>query len=193
MWSIKEYPNFERDTNSVDAFTSTGGTGWSSFKADFLLKYFSAHSFERIVKWMAYLFICDDHIELGRNTETADEVVNQSLDCIRRLEVMHVNGGEHKISLLGFKPFILCAYFVAEEILLDMNMEQRKRFIEVWRWYCFANTKEHELIESQLLDLDAITKVSIVCMKILLFCNQGNSFTKGSRRKRCHENVVRIN
>lgn len=124
------------------------------------------HSFERLVKWMAYLFICDDHIELGRDKEITEQIINQAMDCIKRLEAIHVNGVVHNVSLLGFKPYILCAYFIAEDILLEMNMEQRRRFIQVWRSYCLANNKENELIEVQLLDLDAISKVGVKALKL---------------------------
>lgn len=121
--------------------------------------------FERLVKWMAYLFICDDHIELGRDKDATNQIINEAMDCIKRLEAIYVNGDDHNVSLLRFKPFMLCVYFVVEDILLDMNMDQRKRFIHVWRSYCLANNNENELIEVQLLDLDAISKVSKCLLK----------------------------
>ncbi|XP_037024969.1 uncharacterized protein LOC119066543 [Bradysia coprophila] len=117
--------------------------------------------FERLVKWMGYLFICDDHIELGRDKKTTNLIIDQAMDSIKRLEAIHVTGEEHNVSLLNFKPYILCVYYVVDEIFLDMSMDQRKRFIEVWRSYCLANNNENELIEVQLLDLDRISKVRL--------------------------------
>lgn len=118
---------------------------------------------------MGYLFTCDDHIELGRDKEMTERIVDQTMDCIGRLEAIHVNGVDHNVSLLNVQPYILCTYFIVEEILLDMNIEQRKRFIHFWRLYCLANNKENELIEAQLLDLDTISKVSSLSLVEIRF------------------------
>lgn len=109
---------------------------------------------------MAYLYIYDDHIEFGRDKETIHQINEEVMECIRRLEAIHVNGNDHKVSLLRFKPYTMCVYFIVEDILLDMNMVQRKRFIKMWRSYCLATYKEKELDKVELLDLDAISKVS---------------------------------
>lgn len=86
-------------------------------------------------------------------------------------------------SLLSFKPFILCVYFVAEEISLGMNMEQNQRFINVWRSYCLANIKENELI--------AISKVGTPLLCFETGFENGN-FIQGSSGERWNENVIRI-
>ncbi|XP_037049366.1 uncharacterized protein LOC119083687 [Bradysia coprophila] len=117
--------------------------------------------FERLVKWLSYLFVGDDHVEIGRTKEATQQITNQAINCIRRLEAIHVTGEEHNVSLLNIRQFIVCTYLVVEDILLDMKMEQRKRFLQAWRSYCLATSKENELIEIQLLDLDVIVKTRL--------------------------------
>lgn len=115
---------------------------------------------------MTYLFICDDNVEteygeFGRNKLATRLMLDQTIQCIKRLEAIYVNGNhEHHISMLDFKPYIICTYFIVEEILLDYNIEQRIRFLNTWQSYCLANDKENELIEKQILDFDMISKVS---------------------------------
>jgi len=101
--------------------------------------------------------------EFGRDKESTRLMLDQTMQCIRRLESIYVNTKQqqHHISMLDFKPYNICTYFIAEEILLDYNVEQRKRFLKMWQLYCEANDKENELIEKQILDFDVVSKVSI--------------------------------
>lgn len=81
---------------------------------------------------MTYLFICDDNVEteygeFGRDKQATRIMLHQTLLCIKRLAGIYVNCQQHHdISMLDFKPYIICTYFIVEEILLDYNVEQRK-------------------------------------------------------------------
>jgi len=114
--------------------------------------------------------------------------MHEAMDCIQRLEAIHVNGDDCNVSLLSFKPYTLCGYTVVDDILLDMDMVQRKRFLNGWRLYCLAHKKEQLLIEQQLLDLNEINKVSQdVQQKSIL---KKKTFFQGSSGERWHANVI---
>lgn len=106
------------------------------------------------------MYIFDDEVEVGRGTKPIGPIVDQILTCIDRLEAIYVNGERPNISFLGFQPYIICTNFIAEDILIEFNIEQRKRFLKNWRLYCSSVEKENELIEKQSLELDQIIKVS---------------------------------
>lgn len=110
---------------------------------------------------MTYLFVCDDHVEIGRNSEASRIIFDQTIACVEHLETVYLSSDKDvHLSMENFKPYITCTYYVVEDILRDLNQDQRKRFLQSWHSYCLANNDENELIEKQLMDLDEISKVS---------------------------------
>ncbi|KAJ6639849.1 (+)-T-muurolol synthase ((2E,6E)-farnesyl diphosphate cyclizing), partial [Pseudolycoriella hygida] len=119
------------------------------------------YKFQRIVKWIAFLFIFDDINDLGRDQKVTQQLIDEVVKCVERLEAIYVNDKDHKISLVGCKPFIVCIYFVVEDILLDFNLQQRKSFLAEWKSFIKANAAENELVEKQALDFDEICRVRL--------------------------------
>ncbi|CAG2105901.1 unnamed protein product, partial [Medioppia subpectinata] len=92
--------------------------------------------FDALLKMIIHFFVADDHDEtvyghIDRDADKAAAILGQLYAVCDKLEGKDA-GGRH-VSAIRWKPYILAAYAVYNEIYLALNEVQKRRFLHVFR------------------------------------------------------------